>query len=61
MCISHNLISSSNLYHTGLIFNSWHMFYTERGYHLNKERWNYEINIIMWKIKQMMEHILKLQ
>lgn len=59
MCMSYNVISS--FYQTGLIFNSWHMLCTKHEYHFNRESQNYEINIILRKIKQVMEYILKLQ
>jgi hypothetical protein len=37
-CMSCNLLSSSNLYHTGWIFKSQHMLYTKCEYYLKSDR-----------------------
>ena len=32
-----------------------------KTYNLNRERYNYEVRAILWQIKQIMQHVLKMQ
>jgi len=41
----------------GLVFKFQHMIYEERQYYLNRKKYNYETNGILWQIqKEIMQH-----
>jgi hypothetical protein len=38
-----------------------HMVYEKHEYYMNRKRQNYEINGILWKIKQIIHYAFKMQ